>query len=47
MKFGQVDDLDIVNFSLPSIDKISKRNLSIINTTIHTIGFQHMVRFIK
>ena len=28
MKFGQVDDLDLVDFSLPSIDKITKRNLS-------------------
>ena len=28
MKFGQVDDLNLVDFSLPSIDKITKRNLS-------------------
>ena len=28
MKFGQVDDLDIVDFSLPTIDKNTKTNLS-------------------
>ena len=28
MKFGQVDDLDLVDFSLPTLDKITKTNLS-------------------
>ena len=28
MKFGQVDDLDAVDFSLPTLDKITKTNLS-------------------
>ena len=28
MKFGQVDDLDKVDFSLPTLDKITKTNLS-------------------
>ena len=28
MKFGQVDDLDVVDFSLPTLDKITKTNLS-------------------
>ena len=25
MKFGQVDDLDIVDFSLPTLDKITNK----------------------
>ena len=29
MKFGQVDDLDKVDFSLPTLDKITKTNLKL------------------